>query len=75
MATLLKKQLRRAKETYKCLWCGEPIPRHGNYLWCRVNQNGEVKEQEWHCECYDYCVSDSGTLEFTPYTQKRPTKH
>lgn len=68
---LLREHRPKARKDYKCIWCGEPIPKgsehyHEISIYC-----GEFQNHRWHFECIDY-FHTLGEEEFSAWGNERP---
>lgn len=76
MIRLVSARLPRARNTYRCLWCGQDIVPGETYARMLIKHHKVLEDQHWHTECIEHVtlIGTDGAVEFDPYQNNRPQK-
>lgn len=72
---VISSELRKARTTHKCIWCGQSIWSGTQYRYERVRGPDGMDFNKWHLECdeaHREAIRFDGDDEFVPYDNERP---
>lgn len=77
MYQLIKKTDPKARQKYKCIWCGEPIEIGEKHVHEVSKYDYVFQDHRWHIECFEAGQSyfqKEYECEFDAYENRRPAK-